>query len=166
MKRLSVSIIAVLAFALLSSGLLLAQPAKTDSKAPRPGMERMHKMGMFRAEMIKKLNLTDQQKQKIADLKVTFEKNMVDLRADLQKNKLDLKGLKVKGDLNRSDVIAAVEKINKSKNAISLAVTNHMLDVYEVLTPEQQKIWKESRFDMMGGMQHGKKMWKNKGMMK
>ncbi len=163
MKRLVISVIVVFTITILGSGLLFSQPVVQNSNRQGSRFERMHNdMGMYRAEMLKKLNLTEGQKEKIASLKIDFQKKMVDLRADLQKNKLDLKDLRVKGNFNRNDVISSVENINKSKNAIALAVANHLLDVYEVLTPEQQKIWQENSPIMNGRMHRGKKMMQHK----
>ena len=160
MKRSVVSIAIAVTLMLVSSGFLFAQNTMPmqGSQMQHQRFDRMRMMGAHRADMLKKLNLTDQQKQKIADLKITFQKKMVDLKADLQKSKLDLKELKIKGDFNRNDVIAAVEQINKNKNAISIAVANHMLDVYEILTPEQQKIWQENSPMMNARMHRGNRM--------
>ncbi len=165
MKRLVISIIVVFTLVIIGSGILNAQPAGQNNKMEGQKFGRMHNnIGMYRAEMLKKLKLTDEQKEKISTLRIDFQKKMIDLRADLQKDKLNLKELKVKGDFNRNDVIASVEKINKSKNAIALAVANHLLDVYEVLTPEQQKIWKENSPMMNGRMHRGNKMMQHKWM--
>ena len=100
--------------------------------------------GFMRQEMMKKLKLTDEQKTKFAGMRIEFQKKMVDLKADLQKSKLDLKELRVKGDVSRNDIIGAVKKVNSARDAIALAMANHMYDMYEVLTPDQQKIWKEN----------------------
>ena len=156
MKKSMLVVIFVLTF--FAAYLVNAQQMPMKNKRPAGGMM-MHRM-----EMMKKLNLTDQQKDKIADLRISFQKNMVDLRADLKKNRLDLQDLKVKGDLNRDAVIAAVEKINKSRDAISLAVANHLLDVYQVLTPEQQKTWKQEA-PLFKGMKQGMKRMMHNRMM-
>lgn len=156
MKKSVLAIIVVLTF--FATCLVNAQPMPMKNKRPAQGMM-MHRM-----ELMKKLNLTDQQKAKIADLRISFQKSMVDLRADLKKNKLDLQELKVKSDFNRDDVIAAVEKINKSRDAISLAVANHLLDVYQILTPEQQKTWKKEA-PLLKGMRQGMKRMMHNRMM-
>ncbi|MCL5031247.1 MAG: Spy/CpxP family protein refolding chaperone [Bacteroidetes bacterium] len=156
MKKSVLVVLVVLTF--FATCLVNAQPMPMKNKRPPQGMM-MHRM-----DLMKKLNLTEQQKDKIADLRISFQKKMVDLRADLKKNKLDLQGLKVKGDLNRDGVIAAVEKINKSRDAISLAVANHLLDVYQVLTPEQQKTWKEEAPLFKGMRQSMRRMMHNRMM--
>jgi Spy/CpxP family protein refolding chaperone len=151
MKTLVVSIISVMLLTFCTVGISNAQ-----QKGPEKGHEPGKGMVQHKNEMTKKLNLTDQQKTKIKELKTAFQKNMVDLRADLKKNKIDLEALKSKDNLNRDEVIAVVGKVNGSKDAISLAVANHLFDVYQVFTPEQQKIWKENAHGMhrWGGRGH------------
>jgi Spy/CpxP family protein refolding chaperone len=141
MKTLALSIMAILVFTFCSVGTSNAQQGPDKGHASGKGMKGMiaHK-----DEMMKKLNLTDQQKDKIADLRTSFQKNMVDLRSDLKKNQIDLKSLRSKDSMTREDLITAVEKISKSKDAVALALANHLFDVYQVLTPEQQKTWKEN----------------------
>jgi Spy/CpxP family protein refolding chaperone len=155
MKTLVLSVITVVLFTICTVGISNAQ-----DKGPEKGRESgraMKGMIQHRDEMIKKLKLTDQQKDKIKDLRTAFQMSIVDLRADLQKSRIDLKALKSKDNLNRDEVVAAVGKVNSSRDAISLAVANHMFDVYQVLTPEQQKIWKENARHGEGKREWGKR---------
>jgi len=161
MKKSIISIILIFGLTILISDLGYSQQMNKQ-KNILPMSQRMEMTGKM--NLMKKLNLTDQQKQKFADMKIAFEKKMVDLKADLQKNKLDLKALRVNGNFNRSDIIAAVKNVNQSKDAISLAVANHMVDMYEVLTPEQQKIWKENA-PKFWNMRGHRRMMRGHGMM-
>lgn len=104
----------------------------------------------FRDDLKKELNLTDAQQEKINSLRDANQKKMIDLRAQMQKDMISLRELKQKENANRNDVLAAVEKLNKSRNAIGLERTNHMLDVREVFTPEQRKLLKDKRGSFMG----------------
>ncbi|MGA7722820.1 MAG: Spy/CpxP family protein refolding chaperone [Ignavibacteriaceae bacterium] len=142
MKRLIVWFLCVILLTLCSAGIGNAQDNESGYRQ-KSGKE-MKGMMEHKDNIIEKLKLTDQQKAKIKDLRTAFQKNMVDLRADLKKNKIDLMALISKDKLNRDEVTAAVGKVNSSRDAISLAVANHLFDVYEVFTPEQQKIWKEN----------------------
>ncbi len=148
----------VLSFALgLSLVLLLA--AFTNAQQMRMGgKQRPNGMMFQKMNIMKKLNLTAQQKEKIAELKIGFQKQMIDLKADLQKSRLELKALRLKNDLTRAEVTSAVEKVNKNRDAISLAVANHMMDVYQILTPEQQKTAREKMGMMMGQRTHSQMM--------
>jgi len=154
MKTLIVSVLTVLLLTFCTAGITDAQD-KTPDNARTPG-KMMKGMMHHRDEMVKKLKLTKEQKDKIADLRTSFQKSMIDMRADLKKNEIDLKSLRAKDNVTREDIISAVEKVNKSKNAISLALANHLFDMYTVLTPEQQKIFKEN-FHGMDRHERGRK---------
>ena len=126
------------------------------AQAPK-GM--MNKRGpMMGQKIFAKLNLTDAQKDQIAKLRTDFQTKMVDLKANLQKDKIALKALRNKDDVTRNEVINAVEAMNKSKNAIALAWANHIMDIRDILTPEQRKIAKEHLSGMLMEMhRHGMK---------
>ncbi|MDR3666037.1 MAG: Spy/CpxP family protein refolding chaperone [Ignavibacteriaceae bacterium] len=111
-----------------------------------------------------KLHLTDQQVSKIEALRTDHMKKMVDLKADLKKDMIDLKSIREKDNFTRADIIGGVEKANKSRNDIALAKANHLMDLWELLTPEQQKLVKdnpqwlmEGRHRMMHRRMDGKK---------
>ncbi len=137
MKARSLIVAITMIFALALTGSTLAQ--KQAPKSDRP---------MF-GRMLNKLNLTDVQKDKIAQLRTDFQKEMVDLKAGLQKSMIELKAFRTKDKIERSEVIDAVKKVNENKDAIALAVANHLMDMYEILTPEQQKIARDM-LPMMG----------------
>ncbi len=174
MKSKNISVISAVIITLLLSTLSFAQAKPTPQKAPRmqkmqkmQNMQNMHNKQSMKA-MHKKLNLTDKQKANFKKLNFTFAKQMVDLKANLQKSGIDLKKIKSANNIKRGDVINVVKKINRDKNAIALATANHRMDMYEVLTPEQRKIWKKSKMHRMTGrkMMKGKSMMKGKNMMK
>ena len=124
------------------------------AQAPKGNMNK--KGPMMRGDMYKMLNLTDAQKDQISKLRTDFQTKMVDLRATLQKNKIALKSLAQKQDLTRDEVLSSVEAVNKAKNDIAIAFANHLMDIREILTPEQRKIAQEHLSGMFMGMQrHG-----------
>lgn len=99
----------------------------------------------FKTNMIEKLNLTDEQKESISDLKSAHQKEMIDLKADLQKKMIDMKETRKDPKLSREKLISAVEEINTIKNKIAISRVNHGMDVYELLNDEQKKIWQEHK---------------------
>ena len=125
----------VLIFALIG---LYSGTAYSQKSTPPPKKE------FFRHQMLDKLNLTEEQKTKIKDARLNHEKQMIDLKASLEKKLLALKELRVKGNLDRNAVIAAVKDINQARNDIAIARANDMMDIYEILTPEQRKTWKDN----------------------
>lgn len=96
----------------------------------------------FKENMIEKLNLTEEQQDKISELRTKHQKEMIDLRAELQKKMIDKRELR-NSDLTRSELLSSVNEINEIKNQIAISRANHRMDVSELLTPEQRKIWQE-----------------------
>ena len=154
MKTKKISVITTIVVTILIASFSFAQPPAKPFPPQKPGMQMMQN----RKVMLEKLNLTDKQKEEFGKLKTEFQKKMIDLKANLQKSLIDLKEIRGNDDINRSDVINAVKKINSNKNAIALASANHRMDMYEILTPAQRKIWKTFKMHQMVG----KRMMKNK----
>ena len=92
------------------------------------------------------LNLTPDQKTKVAELGSNHEKAMIDLKADLEKLSIDKKDLIKKGDFDRKAITDLEEKMIKLQNKIHMASLNHRLDVVALLTPEQKEKVKNLRF--------------------
>ncbi len=91
--------------------------------------------------MFEKLNLTDDQKDKIDQLRLKNQEEMIDLRADMQKKRLAVKELQQKGSYSRSDYVDLVKNLNNSRDKINLARANHIMDIYELLTDQQKEIF-------------------------
>ena len=140
MKKLSISIALMIAFVVAASGNFYSQ------QMDKPGRQNM------RDRMFEKLNLTQDQKDKIADLMIEHQKGMIDLRADLQKKRLDMKELVHKGNFSRSDFLNAIKDVTNAKDKIATAKANHMMDIYELLTDQQKKDFSDMHL-MRGSMQ-------------
>lgn len=106
----------------------------------------------IRQNIYSKLNLTDEQQDKIEQLRINHQKKMVDLRADLEKSQLELKDLMIKGNYSRTDYLKIVQNIQKKREVMSTERANHQMDIYEILTPEQKEIWNDyhGNFDGFG----------------
>ena len=133
MKNLIYALSIIILFSFISSGDAFAQQKQKAN--------RMH----FRENMIEKMNLSEEQKDKIAELRSKNQKEMIDLRAELQKKMIDKRELRRNTDLTRAQLISAVKEVNGIKDQIAVARANHQMDVYELLTPEQKKIWQENK---------------------
>lgn len=103
------------------------------------------------------LNLTDQQKIKLDELRIKHQEQMIDLRAELDKARLEMQKLRKSDKLNRSDVINHTKKMSSIRNKIAEARANHMMDMYEMLTDEQRKIWNDLKLDRPKLRDSGKK---------
>lgn len=106
----------------------------------RPNFDRIHEQ----------LNLTDQQKAKLDDLRMQHQEKMIDMRADLDKARIENQRLRRSDKLNRGDVINQTKTMSDIRNKMAEARANHMMDVYETLTVEQRKIWNDLKMDRPG----------------
>ncbi|UCE08207.1 MAG: periplasmic heavy metal sensor, partial [bacterium] len=99
------------------------------------------KKKMPRQKICKGLNLTDEQKSKIADLRLAHQKEILPLQTELQGKMAELSLLKTedKADLKKIDQL--IEQAEKTRTKIQKAKVRHQLEVRKILTPEQQKIW-------------------------
>jgi Spy/CpxP family protein refolding chaperone len=158
MKKIIISSAVVAAVIMLFTAVIYSQPAGNNNKQGR-GPNSAFRDGKSFEMLCNKLNLTDSQKDKIYSLRNEHQKKMIDLRADLQKARLEARGLRRSNNISRSDVVNSTEKINKIKNEMALLRTNHRMDIYEVLTPEQRQIAKDMRDDFQANRQ-----WHKNGM--
>ena len=90
-----------------------------------------------------KLDLTDEQQEKIETMKLDHQMEMIDLKANLEKKRLELEELKNEGNYTREEYINDVEVINSAKDAIAISRANFKMDVYELLDANQKKEWNE-----------------------
>ena len=99
----------------------------------------------MRDNIIKELNLTDEQQSKIEVMRLQNQKEMVDLKADLEKKKIELKELLQKGNYSRTEYMSKTDALASAKNKIEIAQAEHQMDIYESLDSDQQKIWNKNR---------------------
>lgn len=108
-----------------------------------------------------RLNLTDAQKTKLAELRDNHQKKMIDLRANLEKKEIELRSLNQSEKLNRSDLLKLTREISEIRNSMAIERANHHMDVYELLDKDQQKIFRDMKPEPR--MRDGKKMRMHRG---
>ncbi len=122
MKPLMLAVV----FMLLSAGSLYAQP--------RPD-----------AGAWKKMNLSEEQKTALKDIRTETQKKMIDIRATLQKKRIDMKDMMQDESADR----AAFEKLSREIADLQVQQKLALFDadqkVMKQLDPEQQKQWKEMK---------------------
>ncbi len=151
MKRLTTAII------------LLAIPALVIAGPRRVIKKQM--MTEKRMNICERLNLTDEQQEKMHDLRVAHQKKVIPLQAKLKLAHLDLEELIREGDTSKK-LNEAIKNVSSLKgNQLEMQV-KHRIKIGKILTDEQGTIWQKyhnyrkkgyhprgrgDRFGMMGG---------------
>ena len=131
MKRILAFLLA--GILLIGTSSVLAQ-SPTDEDLPEPPDPK---------PLLGRLNLTEQQKKQVEQMRFDMEKELIGARARLQTARLELRELLA---ANNPDKAAIEQKMNEiarirvQKQSIRL---NHWFAVDKILTPEQQEVWKE-----------------------
>ncbi|HCL00140.1 MAG TPA: hypothetical protein DHW42_08575 [Candidatus Marinimicrobia bacterium] len=140
MKRLTTAIIL-----LAIPALVIAGPKQVIKK---------HMMTGKRMEMAGKLDLNEEQKEQMHQLRVNKQKAVVPLQADLKLAQLELEEL-IRNDDTSKKIDIAIKKINNLKGNLFEIQVKHRIAVKNVLTREQQEMIKHRKPGMQCG--HGKK---------
>lgn len=146
--------ILVLLFLTLLATPLLAQVMPAQGPRPMQGrrMQRMPAMqgraGMMRlrdgkwwknAELAQKLNLTDQQIQKMEDIYQAHRLRLIDQVAAVQKAEVTLQPMLEADRPDETQVIAQIDKVATARAELEKSNARMLLGIRQVLTPEQWK---------------------------
>jgi len=102
---------------------------------------------------MKGLDLNDDQKAKIAELRVNHQIDVVELRAKVEKLHLMLKQELMKADPSRKNIDSILDKISSSKATLAKKRIDHLFEVKKILTPEQwKKLVARTPMERMGEM--------------
>ncbi|MBI5472182.1 MAG: periplasmic heavy metal sensor [Ignavibacteriae bacterium] len=121
--------------------LMLTMAITFTAMAQPGGRARQHKVPPH-AAIMKDLNLTDAQETQVQKLQINLQKKQTDLRAKVQNLYLDTKEQFLADKVDRAAIEKNVKAISDIQEQMKLAMLNHWFDVNALLTPEQQKIWK------------------------
>jgi protein CpxP len=121
----------------------------------RRGMGGMRGGGMGMA--FRQLDLTDEQKKRMADIRDRQERSSIRARADMSIAELDLRKLMRADSPDRRAIESQIEKIGSMRTSMQKSRVGMMFDMRSVLTPEQRNQLKEMR-ENGGGKQrtHGR----------
>ena len=92
---------------------------------------------------LQELQLTDEQEDRMQDLRYDHAKILIDLKADLKTAQLELKRLKQADEPIKKKIHAQIEKVGKQRIAIDKARADHHLEIRKVLTEDQFKIFQK-----------------------
>lgn len=107
------------------------------------------------AEFREKLNLTDDQKSKLADIRDRRERAAIPVQGDLRIASLDLRKLMRADRPDQRAIDAQIDRVASLRATLHKARVAGMLEARAVLTPAQQKLMKEHHGGMMGHMRGG-----------
>jgi len=87
------------------------------------------------------LNLTEAQKEKIADLRYEWQKERTMIQADRRLAQLELNKLMKDPNASESQLEGLMDKVSDHANKLRLGQRSLNMSIRNELTPEQQKIW-------------------------
>jgi Spy/CpxP family protein refolding chaperone len=120
-----------------------------------PGMRR-GAGGKGVEELREKLNLTEDQKSKLADIRDRQTRAAIPIEADLRIAGLDLRKLMRAERPDQSAIDAQIDRVAGLRARLQKSHVASMLEARSVLTPAQQKLLREHRGGKMGrGMRGG-----------
>ncbi len=169
--------VAVFTAALLSPMALSAQPGPGMGQGMGPGMGHGHpgcamscnhgpmkrgkamgmrgRMGGMRMEMAAKLELTDDQKEKMQKMREDFQMLMIDQQAKVRKAQLQLRQLQRDDKASTSAVEAQIDAVAKVRAESAKMRYRHHAEMQSILTDKQKQMLKEMRTSGPRGMRGG-----------
>ena len=125
--------------AVLAVTFITAISAPTIAQGREPEERVKLRAGGRALDVIKELELTDEQKQKLEELRFDLAKDMAKLRADLKVARLELEHLINQDSPKASDAKVKVAQVNQARSKILQRSVDHRLKLKKILTPEQQE---------------------------
>jgi Spy/CpxP family protein refolding chaperone len=96
------------------------------------------------------LRLTDEQRQKLEDVRYRHQKKVIPMQSDLRLAAVDLRHLMRAENPDAHAINAQIDRIAGMRASVGKERVASMLEARAILTPEQRKMWRERA--AMGGM--------------
>jgi Spy/CpxP family protein refolding chaperone len=122
---------------------MLILAVSTAPAQPGPGPGAMRRQGNPEKMMMGALNLTGQQKTDVQKLHADMERSMVKVQSAVRLARIDLRQLLDAEKLDRNAIEKKVREVSNLQQEAKTALIDHLFAVYAMLTPEQQKTFKE-----------------------
>jgi Spy/CpxP family protein refolding chaperone len=120
-------------------------------------------------KIIKKLKLTEEQKKNVEKIKLDMKKQEIAQKAKIETARLELEQIFKAESPDKSDIEKKLNDIAELEVQMHMIKVDSWFTMNTILTPEQQKIWKEvlvagpaMKHKMMNRDEH-KPMMKNRG---
>jgi hypothetical protein len=127
-RILSTTIILIMSLFLLVS-LSFAQKPEKQEKRVKAGLE-----------------LTSEQKDRIMETRLNFQKDKIKLKADMKIAQLELKSLMREDELNKSEIYRKIDYIGDIKTQLAKNRVDQRMAIRDILTQEQLDKLKERKF--------------------
>ncbi|MEK9138497.1 MAG: periplasmic heavy metal sensor, partial [Bacteroidota bacterium] len=98
------------------------------------------------------LNLTDQQESQVKKLHLDLEKKQVQVHSKIHLARLDMKEIYLSDKADRSGLEKLLKQVSDLQYQLKMNHLDFWFAVNGILTPEQQKIWKQHMGMMAGEM--------------
>ena len=130
MKKLTLTLIAV------AIGLLLSVPV--FAFGPGSGTGEGRGFGYHREAGLSRLNLTDEQKTKIEDMRIAHQKEIRPIREKMFDKAVELRRVWLQPNPDKDKIVALQKEVRVLRNQMEDKATAQKLEIRKVLTPEQQ----------------------------
>ena len=98
------------------------------------------------------MHLTDQQESQVKKLHLELERKQAQVRSKMQLARLDMKEMYLSDKLDRSAIEKSVNQVSDLQKQMKMNFVDFWFSVNGILTPEQQKTWKNHLGEMAGEM--------------
>jgi nickel and cobalt resistance protein CnrR len=137
MKKIIVAVLAV-AMATAAFG---QHPGMGGGKGPGP--QAGDHPGAMHQGLMAKLNLTEDQQAQMEKMRLELEKKQTALRSKIRIAQLEVKELFAGASPDRNAIEKKMKEVSELQFQEKVNGLDHLFAVRAILTPEQQKIWKE-----------------------
>lgn len=121
-----------LSLALLFSGAFAQAPEKQEKRVKA------------------KIELTQEQKEKMRDTRLNFQKQNIRLKADLKIAGLELRSLMADEEADKAKIYQKIEEISALRTKLAKSRVDQKMAIRDILTKEQRDKLKELKFRKMG----------------
>ncbi|HEY5614421.1 MAG TPA: Spy/CpxP family protein refolding chaperone [Bacteroidota bacterium] len=104
---------------------------------------RMRRDDAPQMDMMKRLNLSEEQQAQVGKLRTDFQKQQITIRAKVQLAQVELRELMRADKPDKAAIEKKIQETSQVQAQQRLARVNHLLAVRALLTPEQQKMARE-----------------------
>ncbi len=167
-------LVLAMAGVLMAGGVASAQgPGGPGMRGPgfgehRPPMEKAFGFayGQFwnRPNLVKQLNLTDDQRKAMDGILQNHKMKLIDLRANLEKAEVEMGPLMKADTPDEKAIDAQIDKVVAARAELEKANAHFLLDIRMQLKPEQWKQLRTLRMDRMhGDHMQGREGWRHDG---